>query len=154
MQSNVRFVALWAALVPVLTGACYLIEPLGIASWTETQTGLTVAEVNAASALVLALVAFFWARSVKEPAALQGAVSAVAVATLALGSPAGFAWWSFSDKATALLVSFVGLVLVLILTLLNRMVAYAPETVEVEVAKAQTPDVVFGAIADKLQPPA
>lgn len=151
MQSNVRFVIIWAALMPVLTGVALLVGPLGIAPWSEVQTGLVVTEVNALSAVVLAVVAYLWAQSVKEPAALQGSVSVFALATLTLGT--GFGWWSLTDQATQLVIALVGAVLVFVLTAFNRMVAFAPETVAIEKAKAATPDAVLAAMAPKLVPP-
>jgi hypothetical protein len=149
-KSNVRFVAIWAALVPVLTGAAVLVAPLELAHWNPTQTALVIAEVNASSALVLAAVAYLWAHSVSEPAALQGAVSAAALATVFLGD--GFHWWNLNDAVAKLLVTFAGLVLVLVLTILNRFTAYAPESVEIERAAAATPEAIAAAMSPKLVP--
>lgn len=150
-KSNSRFVVIWAALVPVLTGACLLVAPLHVAAWSQVQTGLAVAEINAASAVVLALYAYLWAHSVKEPAVIQGSVSALALSTVLLGD--GFGWFSLDDAAAKLLVGFVGLLVVLVLTAFNRSVAYAPETVAILTARAQTPEAMHAAIAPKLHPP-
>lgn len=138
MKSNVRFVAIWAALVPVLTGAALLVSPLGIAHWSEVQTGLVVATVNACSALVLACVAYFWVHSVKEPAAVAGALTATVLSVVALGNV--FAWWNLTDQTGQLIVSFAGSVFLLGLAIFVRQSVYAPETVEVEKAKAATPE--------------
>jgi len=118
VKSNARFVVIWAALVPVLTGAALLVSPLHIAHWSEVQTGLVVATVNATSALVLAAVAYLWAHSVKEPAALAGALGAFTIAVVALGN--GFTWWDLTDDAAQLVVAFVGSILVLLLAIFVR----------------------------------
>lgn len=150
-KSNVRFVAVWAALVPVLTGGALLVAPLGLASWSDVQTGLAVAEVNTASAFVLAVIAYAWAHSVSEPAALNGTLSALVLSTIALGN--AFAWWDLTDATGQLVQTFALAVLLLVLTLFVRSKVYAPESVKIERAKAQTPDAVFGALAERLQPP-
>lgn len=134
-KSNVRFVAIWAAFVPIVIIAAALVPELKIEPWTTTQVTLVTAEVNAVSAVVLALVAYAWAHSVKEPAAVQGTLTALGVATLALGT--GFGWWSLSDQATQLLVLLVGAVVVLVLTIFNRQTAYAPETFDAAVNDAK-----------------
>lgn len=151
-KSNVRFIVIWAALALVLTYMVKLVPALHIAHWTDPQTTASVAEVNALSAAVLAVVAFFWTHSVKEPAALQGAGTAFAGATVLLG--ASFHWWSLNDAATQLVLGLAGALLVLVLVAFNRMTAYAPETVELEKAKAATPEAIRAAIAPRLMPPA
>lgn len=118
MQSNSRFAVMWALLLPVLTGAMFLVEPLGIAHWTDTQTALSVAEINAFSALVLVLVAYAWATTPREPAALSGGVGAFAIATFATGN--GFHWWMLSDRTENLLLAFIGALVLLVLGFITR----------------------------------
>lgn len=151
-KSNVRFIAIWAALVPVIAIAAALVPALGIEPWSGTQVALVNGELNAASAAILALVAYLWTSSVKEPAALQGATTTLAIATTALG--AGFGWWALNDDATQLIVLGAGALLVLALTALGRSVAWAPESVEMAIAKAQTPEAMLAATHPRLHPPA
>lgn len=149
-KSNVRFIVIWAALVPVLAGIADLLsEPL---HWSGAEAQAVTAEIGAMSAVVLAVYAFLWKHSVKEPAALQGAASAATVTTVLLGE--SFDWWSLNDPVTQKVVTLVGLVLILLLVIFNRYTAWSPESVQIAVAKAQTPEAVFGAINPKLIPPA
>lgn len=134
-KSNVRFVAIWAALATFVSSGALLVAPLGIASWTEVQTGLVVATVNTLSAMVLTWVAFLWAHSVKEPAAAQGSTTIAAIAVIALGN--GFGWWSLADKVGQLVVVTLLAGIVLVLTIFNRQTAYAPETVDAKVSDAK-----------------
>lgn len=148
-KSNVRFIVIWAALVPVLAG---ITDLLGTAlHWSSAEGQAVTAEIGAGSAVILAAYAFLWKHSVKEPAALQGTVSALTVTTVLLGE--AFGWWSLSDPITQKIVTLVSLVVLLLLVIFNRSVAWSPESVQIEVAKAQTPAAVFGAINPKLIPP-
>lgn len=151
-KSNTRFLVIWAVLLPFILATMPLVPAFGIAHWSPFQVSIVIAESNAGSALVLAAVAYFWAHSVKEPAALQGAVSGFAVATIFLGN--GFGWWSLNDNVTQLVTVWVGLGVIVLLVLLNRSVAWSPESVEIAVAKAQTPEAMLAATHPKLHPPA
>lgn len=117
-MTNSRFAAIWALLIPVITGAVLLVEPLGIAHWTGAQTALVTAEANTFSGFVLAAMAYFWPGTTREPATLAAALSAFLLATFALGN--GFVWWMLSDNAQQLILGFAGSVLALILGLLVR----------------------------------
>ncbi len=150
-KSNVRFVAIWAALVPVLTYAVMLVPALHIAAWSQGQVNFAIATVNAGSALVLAAVAFFWARSVKEPAALQGALTVFVLAVVALGNV--FHWWNLDDTTGQLVAFFAVSLFVVGGTAFVRWAVFAPETVEIEKAKAVTPAAVIAAMPEKLRPP-
>jgi hypothetical protein len=74
-MTNLKFLAIWGALVPVLTGAVLLVQPLGLATWTDVQTGLLVTLINTFSALVIAAVAHFWTKTTSEYAMLSGAAT-------------------------------------------------------------------------------
>lgn len=149
-KSNVRFIVIWAALVPVLAGIADLLS--GPLHWSGSESQAVTAEIGALSAVLLAAYAFLWKHSVKEPAVLQGSISAATVTTLVLGQ--SFGWWTLADATTQKIVVLVGLVVIFLLTLFNRYTAWSPESVEIAVAKAQTPEAVFGAINPKLIPPA
>lgn len=150
-KSNVRFLVIWAAVLPFILATAPLVPALGIAQWSTFQVSVVVAESNAGSALVLAAVAFFWASSTKEPVALQGAVSGFTITTIFLGN--AFAWWSLADDVTQLVTIWIGLGLVVLLVLFGRNVAWSPESVAMAVSHAQTPEAVLAAMHDKLHPP-
>lgn len=151
MKANTRFLVIWAAILPFVLATVPLVPALGIAHWSTFQVSIVIAESNAGSALVLAVVAYFWAKSVKEPAAMQGAVTGFTVATIFLGN--AFSWWSLADDVTQLVTVWIGLGLIVLLVLLNRSVAWSPESVAVAVAEARTPEAMLAAMHEKLHPP-
>lgn len=134
-MTNLRFLALWGALTPVLTGAVLLVQPLGLASWTDVQTGLVITSINALSALVIAAVAHFWSKTTSEWAVLSGTASAFLLSVFALGN--GFTWWLIEQKLQDQLLGFFGVVFLLALAVITRQNVTSKETVAVIRARAE-----------------
>lgn len=150
-MTNQRFVYIWAALMPVITGAIVLVQPLGLASWSTIQTGLVITLANAFSATVLAAVAHFWSKTVSEPAVLVGAVTAFLISLFSVGN--AFVWWTIDKTLQDYLLAFVSAVVTLGLAFFVRQSVTSPETLIVEHAKAATPEAFAAATNPKLLPP-
>jgi hypothetical protein len=115
-----------------------LVQPLGLAHWTDVQTGVIVTGINTFSALLLAAVAHFWSKSTSEYAVLSGAASAFLLSLFAAGN--AFHWWILSQNLQDQLLAFFGAIFLLGVAAVVRTNVTSKQTLGVETAKAAGPE--------------
>jgi hypothetical protein len=98
----------WLKLILGILGALgitvpHLLAAFDAVDWSESQTLLVVAEVEAVTGLVSAVVAHFWRGTKEEPVAISAALTAFLTATGALVT--GFGWWDLTEEQIAALLS-------------------------------------------------
>lgn len=92
------FATFIAALIAVMTSLEWV-------PWTAQQTTLVSVEAAAAFALLAALVAHYSKNTKREPVAIGASITALATATLGLGT--GFAWWTLRSDQLGAIVGVV-----------------------------------------------
>ncbi len=96
---------LLGAMAALAEAVIALITTLGFVHWTTTETTLVTAEAGVVFGFVTALTAHLWPNTKKEPVGVAAAFTAVATATIGLGS--GFQWWTLTTEQIAAVVSVV-----------------------------------------------